>query len=201
MAVLTDQQRADVEALIAAVDAIDQALVDDSYDVPSPDPTTEPTEADVEAASATVVALELRQNTLRAATAEWRGRSASMAYFAGVYHATDWLYQIAGTNGADRAAVDGIIAERDLLAELVARFERVDAFVQDLTAAEQLTTQLLDHWRSALAVLEHDIKWQAYVAAEFGATENPRRQSVTPLLHRERPAAGTAVARDHERAA
>lgn len=172
---LTDQNRADIEALIADVDAFDPALIDGAYEVPAPDPTAEPTQDDVDGAAATVVALETRQNELRAAVEKWRGAATTLAYFAGIDQATDWMLEIAGTSSTDRATIERIAADRDLLARMRVLFPRVDATIADLVEAEQLTTQMLDHWRSALAVLEHDLKWQAYVAEAFGATENPRR--------------------------
>lgn len=165
---LTDQLRTDFEAMILDVEQLDRTLVDGSYDVPVPDATAEPTQEDVDAASATVVALETRQNELRAALAQLRERHTLMTYFHGRYDADPTM---ADTN-AER-----YVADLDLLARFDDARIELSGYIDELAAAEQLTTQMLDHWRSALAVLEHDIKWQAYVAEQFGVTDNPRRSA------------------------
>lgn len=173
---LADDYRDKITALIEEIAALQKPWADTVYGVPEPRPDAEPSQDDVEAASAIVVSLEGQQNDMREQLPELQ----KMATAASFYLGTAWAMEKAFDIDVDDA--DQYTANAQLGIDLLDARNALTDYIAEFTAAEQLLTQLLDHWRTALGVLEHDLAWQQYVAENFGAEENPRRGALPLLL-------------------
>lgn len=178
---ISDSYRAEIERLIEEIGALDRSFADYSYEVGEPNPAVDPTQDDVDASSAVVVALETRQNEMRERLPELADMRTTMGFYLG-----NMAGAANGAVGALRSGDDNGLAEA-ALADLQSLQERatdaqqtLTAYITEFTAAEQLLTQLLDHWRTALGKIEHDLQWQAYVADRFGVTDNPRKSAEPP---------------------
>lgn len=60
--------------------------------------------------------------------------------------------------------------------------EHINGVRDDWLGYQALLADQVGHLRAQIAIMEHDIAWQAYVADNFGATDIPRRSDDLGLL-------------------
>jgi len=181
---LDDAARQAIMGLIEEVDGLDPYRFNHvEIEGPSRDGSADPTQADVDAAAARVIELEQAQNDWRQAIADLGDLNSRVTYYLG---AATTIVGLPAAQSDDPAA----LAEDDRLVNIDLRRRAsflADVYLPIAVTREQLLTQSLDHWRTALGVLEHDLQWQAYHAEVTGQTENPRKNRPQMILNDNAP--------------
>lgn len=151
---------------------VDERVGPDIVDVQSPVPSDSsysPSQTDLDAATETVIILE---QTLLVANATIEALMVDRVELFAAYNAA---YAEASRDESPMASLDVVDG---LMTDIV---DYLDGVYRDWTGHRDVVQALLSVWTAARAKIEHDIAWQAYVAARYGDT-NIERASSRPCI-------------------
>lgn len=156
----------DLKAVASRI--VDERVGPDIVDVQSPVPSDSsysPSQSDLDAATDTVILLE---QTLLVANATIEALMVDRVELFAAYNAAYAEASRAESPMASLDVVDGL---------MTGVVDYLDGVYRDWTGHRDVVQALLSVWTAARAKIEHDIAWQAYVAARYGDTTIERASS------------------------